>query len=90
MIFPLSSHSFSKPSLLFPTVLCCTELGSSPGDHVSLLLKVKGPVALLTGFLASAVAISTVFFDQMALLHLILGSGASPQENVISVFSSVS
>lgn len=66
------------------------ELQSSPGDHVSLLLKVKGPVSLLSSFLASAVAISTVFFDQMALLHLILGSGASPQENVISVFSSVS
>ena len=90
LIFPLSSHSFSEPSLLFPTVPCCTELWSSPGDHVSLLLKVKGPVSLLSSLLASAVAISTVAFDQMAPLHLILGSGASPQENVISVFSPVS
>ena len=50
------------------------------------LLKVKSPGGLLSSLSASAV-ITTVTFDQAALLHLILGSGTSLQEKVISVFS---
>ena len=51
------------------------------------LLKVKSPGCLLSSLSASAV-VTTVTLGQTALLHLILGSGTSLQEKVISVFSS--